>query len=1056
MKNVIPGIYERIVSEGLQRDLAELPRERIEVTGIDQAEAAGTLTKYLSHIIKRVLTATAEHNDDGLAAQIQLVNDILNFLEQRTNEVGLDDETIYKEAQTLLSIAPETAYIGKKKIVHMVRPETSLVETSLFTGAKTEPSLASELKREICSSDRIDMLVSFVKWSGLRLIFEDLQQFTQRGGQLRLIATSYMGATDVKAIDELAKLPNTSIRISYDTKRTRLHAKAYIFYRDTGYDTAYIGSSNLSQAALSTGLEWNTKLTSHDAPAMMDKIAATFDTYWNTPEFEPYESDNENDKRKLTFALQQEKGSMVADNSAIYLFTIRPYFYQKQILEEIASERIIRHNSRNLLAIATGCGKTMIAAFDYKRFCEEHPHEPHRLLFIAHREEILSQSRACFQVVLRDANFGGLWVGNNMPENERQLAHLFMSIQTFNAKEWQCHTRPDSYDYIVIDEAHHAAAASYQPLLNYYEPKILLGLTATPERMDSQDITKYFGGHITAELRLPDAIEGGMLSPFHYFGVTDIVDLSQLHWERGRYRQSDLNNVYVLDHKKAAQRAALIMQSVQRYVTSIADMHAIGFCVSCDHADFMAEFFNTHGIPALSLSAQTADEERRQAKEKLATGEVKIIFVVDLYNEGVDIPSIDTILFLRPTDSLTIFLQQLGRGLRLADGKDCLTVLDFIGQANRHYRFAEKFTALLLPNHHRLSDEIAKGFTSLPHGCFIELEERAQSFILDNIKHQLNNKNSFLEALSGYEMAPTLQQYLDDNGLTLQRFYHRSVPFSLQRLCATAELIPEFHEPDEDVLTKSLSGFADADDSVWLEFLATVLPHIDEVNKRSLTELELRMLQMMYFTIWHDNISDNAKHTILDRLAGLKQNPHLLAELHDIVTLRLQQLRYVGHDNDLDFACPLRVHCHYTRDQLCAAFDMLKPNTLRQGVYQCKDKHSDLLFITLNKSEKDYSPSTMYHDYSLNETLFHWESQSTTSDTSATARRYFHNRELGQNILLFVREAKKDFAGSMPYVFLGNADYVRHTGSRPVSIIWKLRQPIPSHFLAVTNQLAAQ
>ena len=712
-----PGLYEQVINNALSSELSEIPEARKSTVPIDTAEASKVLAQYLTDVVQKGLE-NVQDNGGGLEAQIQLANQIVNTIQNTTQEADFASLGVDQRAEQLLALLRDNdpRLATGKSAKELERPETSIAQSSLFTGAIHEPQMYTELKKEIVSADRIDMLVSFIKWSGLRLIMDELRQFTQSGGELRIITTSYMGATDVKAIEELRQLPNTKIKVSYDTKRTRLHAKTYVFYRDTGFTTAYVGSSNLSNAAISSGLEWNVKVTKKDLPETIDKIAATFESYWNSNEFEYYD---EGQKERLTRALKDEKYSET-DNSGIYTLDILPYSYQQEILDKLDAERTVRGYNRNLVVAATGTGKTVISALDYKRFCKQHPGHPCRLLFVAHREEILKQSLYTFRAVLKDANFGELFVGSHKADS---IDHLFISIQTFNSQDFTTKTDADFYDYIVVDEFHHAAAPTYQKLLEYYQPKILLGLTATPERMDGKNILDYFSRRIAAEIRLPEAIDRKLLCPFQYFGVTDTADLSSLKWRTGGYDKNELSNLYTLSGLVAERRADLVVSSILKYVTDINEVKGLGFCVSIEHAQFMADYFNARGISSMALTGDSPDEERNAAKQRLVSGELRFIFVVDIYNEGVDIPEVNTVLFLRPTESLTVFLQQLGRGLRLAENKECLTVLDFIGQANKKYNFEEKFAALLSNTTHSVSRKIKEGFLSAPKGCYIQLEK---------------------------------------------------------------------------------------------------------------------------------------------------------------------------------------------------------------------------------------------------------------------------------------------------------------------------------------------
>ena len=1042
------GLYEQVINNQLDNELLGIPEARQCTAPIDKAEASKVLAQYLSEVVQKSLDNVADNGGD-LSDQIELTNQIVTLIQEKVNETDPESMKVAQRAEQLLALLRENdpRLLLRKTAADMERPETSVAHSSLFTGATHEPQMFSELKKEITSSDQIYMLVSFIKWSGLRLIIDEVQEFTQNGGQLRIITTSYMGATDIKAIEELSKLPNTEIKVSYDTKRTRLHAKAYVFYRNTGFTTAYVGSSNLSNAAISSGLEWNMKITAKDLPGTIQKISATFESYWNSDEFEFYK---EGQRERLFHALRAER--LMGDGSSrAFVFDIRPYPYQQEILDKLHAEREVRGLNRNLVVAATGTGKTVISAFDYCRFCKANPGGINRLLFVAHREEILKQSRDTFQGVLKDPNFGELFVGNYKPAN---LDHLFISIQTINSQALYDILPENYYDYIIVDEFHHAAAPTYQKLLNRFKPKILLGLTATPERMDGKSILDYFDNRIAAEIRLPEAIDRKLLCPFQYFGVSDTVDLTDLRWVRGGYDKSQLSNLYSLNRAVAERRADHIIRSLDKYVADMDAIKGLGFCVSIEHAKFMAEYFNAAGIPSISLVGESTEEERRTAKKRLVDGEIRFIFVVDIYNEGVDIPEVNTILFLRPTESLTIFLQQLGRGLRLSGGKECLTVLDFIGQANRKYNFEEKFQALLANTDHSVQYELKHGFISAPKGCYIQLEKKAAKAILDNIKNSFGIKSGLVGRIATFEEDSGLQLNLS-NFVSYYRLDIRVIyrKFSFARLCTTAWVKPNFEEPAEAALTKAFSRLISIDSRRGIRFLLTILPRLNDVDFATLSPLEQRMLQMFYITIWLKTADKWDSEEVLQNLHSLSDSPVMLAELMELLQYKYDHIDFIDESVDLGFACPLDLHCTYTRDQILVAMDHMTPSNVREGAKWLPGKKIDVLFVTLNKSDRDYSPTTMYNDYSINENLFHWQSQSTTSDTSPVGQRYINHQKLGSKVVLFVREFKADIAGTAPYTFLGTAHYVRHNSSRPINIIWKLDRPIPAKYLKKTNKL---
>ena len=1032
------GIYEALVTQLVERKLLQLEHNQFYVkrSRIDKAEAATLLSKHLAHSIKRALsTIRGEHR---LEKQIEIANRIILFLKEELKIEGFDEDLIETQGRILKAVFSKVDAHFSDLDLHLkeITPYTRLTHSELFTGGNVGLSLESELKKEILSADRIDFLVSFIKFKGIIILEEALKEFTNRGGRLRVITTTYMGASDYKAIQLLSKLKNTEVKISYNTGNERLHAKAYLFYRNTGFHTGYIGSSNFSRSALTDGLEWNLKVTTKEVGHIIDKFQKTFDAYWESSDFECF--DDAVHREKLIKSLQKGTRSTL-DIGASAFFDLKPYPFQNELLEKLEVERMVHNRSRNLIVAATGTGKTMVSAFDYKRFKQNN--NSAKLLFLAHRKEILEQSMQTFRGVLKDNNFGELMVGGIEPSSYR---HVFASVQSLNNRLELMNLSANYYDYVVIDEAHHQKAKSYRGIINYFKPKVLLGLTATPERMDGGDIQEDFHNRIAAEIRLPEALNRKLLCPFQYFGISDSIDLSQVSWEKGRYVASELSNLYTTNDRRVGE----IIANLEKYTKDKHDVRALGFCVTMEHARYMAQKFTLAGFKADYLTSENSldrDDKRRSLKRK----EINYLFVVDIFNEGVDIPEIDTVLFLRPTESLTVFLQQLGRGLRLTEGKESLTVLDFVSNARPEYNFENKFRALIGKTTTSVKKELEDDFPHLPLGCSIVLEKQAKKSILDNITQATSHRaNQLIQKIKQFEHATTLplslKNFTELYHIPLQFIYRRG---GWMRLCQLAGKIADFATENEKQILSAISNKWLSTNSVsYFAFILKLAKQGFDIDIEDYCDAEKQMLLMLHYDVWQTAAGFDA---LQESIKAIGANQVMVNEIVELMELLIDRVDFTEFDIALPYKQPLKVHARYTRDQIIAAFgfssfDWKYPS--REGVALNEELNTELLFVNLIKSEENFSPTTMYDDYAVSVTVFHWQTQNSARPDRGKGLSYITHEEDGKRIMLFVREKPTDeFGNTMGYVFLGEVTYIDHYGSQPMSINWRLHIPMPNY-----------
>ncbi|MDO0914661.1 DUF3427 domain-containing protein [Streptomyces sp. DT2A-34] len=1032
----VAGVYEELITlrcEQKLKELSDLGWHPIS-DSVGAESVPHVLARHVARTVRRVLLGLP--TDERVYAANHILESV-STLEGAQEWVDL----VADGPRQLLALTRQEA-----PGVFAVRPGIPLSDTALITNSPEDPSLGFELRAELATADRVDLLCAFVKWHGLRIIEQSLTAARERHVPIRVITTTYIGATERRALDRLVQEFNAEVKVNYETRSTRLHAKAWLFRRESGYDTAYVGSSNLSKAALLDGLEWNVRLSSIATPDVLRKFEATFEAYWSDPSFELYDPEADGSRLQEALAIAGGTSSTAAAERRITLsgLEVRPYPHQRDMLERLEVEREVHDRHRNLLVAATGTGKTVMAALDYKQLRKKHGRDL-RLLFVAHRKEILQQSLRTYQDVLVDPNFGESLHSGEIPE---RWTHVFASVQSLNARALD-RLAPDHFDVIVIDEFHHGTSPTYRKILDHFEPLELVGLTATPERMDGKNIQdEFFGGRIAAEMRLWEALENELLSPFHYFGISDNTDLSTVEWKRGTYDANALSDAL----SGNTTRALLVVKAVKEKIAEPDSMRALGFCVSVSHAHFMADTFRTAGLNAVALSGKTPADQRKQALADLKSGALQVIFSVDLFNEGLDIPDVDTLLLLRPTSSATVFLQQLGRGLRRTEDKAVLTVLDFIGQHRKEFRFENQFRALTNLTRKRLLDHIEHDFPQLPSGCEIILEEKAKKIIIANVKEQIGvNVTALAREVADYA-EPQLDRYLHESGRDVRELYKGSGN-SWTGLLRRSGLLKGGAPEGEAALLKRVPAFLHVDDPLRVAAYTRMLED-DAPPYSELDEQDQAYARMLFFQLWPlGGITRKGFATYNAGFAILRKQHAFRSELRQVLAYNLAHtehvpipLRGIGGPSGL----PLTVHASYSREEILPALGQssiggFMPGDFREGVKWCASIKTDALLITLEKDEKDFSPQTRYHDYAQSETIFHWESQNQTSATSPTGLRYQHHAGEGSHVLLFVRRYKStDIGGAQPWMLLGPAEYKGHTGSKPMAITWELKHEIPA------------
>ncbi len=1037
------GLYDQLLTESLARSLAALDPGSAEVLSL-KGGASELLVDVLTRQLGFILEDLAGDDSDTPKRQLALVNELLVMLRGRL-AAARGASTPPESAEVIDLVADPLRVLRAVQRDQQFRaaPEIGLAVPWLFTAGKGSPSLLQEIRRELASADEVDILVSFITVSGVRKLQDVLQQITATGAQgqsatrLRILTTTYTGATEARALDELARLPGCEVRVSLDGRRTRLHAKAWLFQRKTGFGSAYVGSANLSGAALTGGLEWTVKLTQRAQESVFARAVAHFETLWADSEFQRYDPDNVEHRQALASALGRESFGG-EPTGAISFFDLQPKTYQQDMLEQLATERAHgRH--RNLLVAATGTGKTVVAAFDYRRTCRAEGGRP-RLLFVAHREEILRQAMRTYREVLRDPEFGDLLTGGHQPE---RWDHLFATIDSVTSRDLVATVGAEHWHTVVVDECHRLAADRFDAFVTSVRPRILLGLTATPERSDGRPITPYFDprpdGSPAVELRLWHALDLQLLAPFEYYACDDATDFSEVPWDKPGEREAIDNLVTGND-----VRAGLVVNEWRRLASDAARSRAIVFCVTVAHAQFMTDWLNRAGLPAACVVGTTGDEDRRRAPQRLLSGELCALVTVDLYNEGVDLPMVDTLLLLRPTQSPVLFQQQIGRGLRLAPGKESCLVLDFVGQHRTEFRFDRLLSSLTGLSRRELVDGVENGFGRLPPGCHIHLQRQTREQVLQGLRalttqnwRRLKTELQAYAALRG-RASVRLADFLHDQALELEDVYRASIGQGRSGWTALkreAGLIAADPGPEEDYFSRRFGDLLHVDDPRRLDLMTAV----GAQPKRELPtdSMDALGVQMLAYQVdgRHEQAADHRAF-----LGRLERHPAIAAELAELSGLLEARTSLNGTALPGLEDTPLCLHAAYGVREVLTAVGWLTASRrapFQAGVLPLTSRQTELLFVTLDKSE-GYHDRISYHDYAISAERFHWQTQNSAGPDTPSGRRYLESSTNGWQFQLFVRARKGDAYRACGRVTLESAE-----GDRPMSIVWKLEMPLP-------------
>ncbi|QKF80854.1 DEAD/DEAH box helicase [Halarcobacter ebronensis] len=879
--------------------------------------------------------------------------------------------------------------------------------------------------------------VAFINYSGTQLLLNSLEDCEKRGVKGKILSSTYLDFTDPKALEKLSLFKNIEIKI-FDSSKCGFHPKAYIFEFEDEY-RVLLGSSNITASAFKTNIEWNIKIFSKKEKEFTKRILFEFQSLWeeairlNKEFLEEYKNHKEKEIKREFFYSSKPKINLM----------------QKKALDRLTFFRE-KGEDKALVIAATGTGKTYLAAFDVATF------KPKKMLFIVHRENILKKAKSTFETILEEASCG-LLSGNHKQINSN---YLFATIQSLSS----CYEsfKKDEFDYIIYDEAHHISSPSYTKVREYFKPKFQLGLTATPNRMDNSSIYELFDDNIAANIGLNEALKEDLVSSFHYYGIADIKAID--------YQSIDIEDISKLAKLLMVnRRVEFIIEKMNFYGNSGKKRKVLGFCVSKEHALYMAEEFSKRGIEALSLTSEDSITKREEVLKRVEDDKdsLEVVFSVDIFNEGVDIPSINTILMLRPTNSSIVFIQQLGRGLRKYKDKEFLTVIDFIGNHKKSFLIALALCGNRVLDKESVKFSLLNNFANFQN-THIVIDEITKTRVLEQLdnenlssfkylkdnymkfKLQLNNKIPMLEDYFEYKELISALPFIGESKSYVEFVNRVEEDKSIKTICKDEAFLKFSRFLDSMLPLRRVYEFAilkrviQKGSCSFVEARSVVNKYLDNVEEQTIKH-SFSYLNQNFFDISQKErflkvvtlskdkleLTDEAKAILKDQI----KSEFLLNSIN--YGLLVYEEEFGSKDFKLPFLKPYEKY-NMLEIALLSNFDKIHSSFRGSGFLKYKDDF--FLFITLEKDK--YSKASAYVNTFSSKDTFTFVSKPLMSQDKGDGYRLIDNKKQGVNLHIFVRKFSHVDKKVQKFSYLGLADCIEYNGNKPINTILKLRKEL--------------